>query len=751
DDEAFIRDSSDSSERAGEFQAGDGDLSAKGDFSATTTLAMLHQNGAETVTFESEVQDISRQAISGRTTAVVHPGEFYVALKPPKDMFVGKGVAIPVNVAAVEPSGKRRAGVAVKVDLIRRTWETVVESRGDAGGHYESKAVDKIVQSCAASTTAALASCSVTPPDPGFYVLHVSGRDPRGNAVASSSALYVVGDAADVGWSMQDASKLELITDKKSYEVGDTATILVKNPFKETEAIVTVERAGIYHQETRTLVGAMPTLRVPVNADLAPNAFVSVEIVRGRSKAPPAKGADVGAPTYRLGYAQLVVNPEARRLHVAVTANRADFKPGQEVEADIAVTDRGGKGVRSNVTFYAVDEGVLMLTDYRTPDPIPVFTAPRALNVFAIESRDDLARVFLTALGNTGADKGGEGGGGGMSVRQDFRTTAYFEPNLIAENGKAHVKFKLPDSLTTYRLMAVAAAEDDRFGFAESHVTTSRRLMARPEMPRFLRAGDSIDAGVVLTSKGMGAANVEVTASVDGIELRGDPKRVIALPANGSIEVRFPFVASRTGSAKFTFTAKSGSESDSVQVTRNIETPMSLEAVALYGETKGAVGEKLGDLKAMRDDVGGLEVKVASSALVGLDDGVEQLLEYPYGCTEQLTSRLIPFVAAASLGKDGAIKLPKNLPTIVNDAIAKIAKNQLEDGGFGYWPDSPRSIPWLTAYALWGLDQASKNGFEVPAGVLENARQSVHRDLANVGTYGWSLAEEAFELDVLAE
>jgi len=752
DDETFARDQPDSNPRAGEIQSGDGDLSAKGDFSATTALVMPHQSGAETVTLESEVQDLSRQAISGRASVVVHPGEFYVALKPPKDMFVTKGVAIPVQVAAIEPGGKRRSGVAVKVDLIRRSWQTVVESRGDAGGHYESKSVDTIAQSCTVSTTAALASCNVTPADPGYYVLHVSGRDARGNALASSSSLYVVGDAADVGWSMEDTAKLELITDKKSYEIGDTASILVKNPFKEAEAIITVERAGVYRQERRTLVGAMPTLKFPITAELAPNAFVSVEIVRGRSKAAPAKGADVGAPTFRLGYAQLVVNPEARRLHVAVTPNRADFRPGQEVEADIAVTDRTGKGVRSNVTFYAVDEGVLMLTDYKTPDPIPVFTAPRALNVFAIESRDDLARVFLTSLGNTGADKGGEGGGGGMSVRQDFRTTAYFEPNVIAENGKAHVKFKLPDSLTTFRLMAIAAAEDDRFGFAESHVTTSRKLMARPELPRFLRAGDSIDAGIVLSSKGMGATNVEVTAAVEGVELKGETKRVVALPANGSVEVRFPFVASRTGTAKFTFTAKAGAEGDSVQITRNVESPASLEAVALYGETKGAVGEKLGDLSAMRDDVGGLEIKVASSALVGLDDGVEQLLDYPYGCTEQLTSRLVPFVAAASLGKDGAIQLPKNLPTIVTDAIAKIVKNQLEDGGFGYWPDSRRSIPWLTAYTLWGLHESNERGFDVPSDVLENARAAVHRDLTNGKRIdAWDFAEEAFELDVLAE
>ncbi len=336
-----------SNEGAGEFQNGDGELTAKGDYVASTALAMPHQTGPETVTFESEVQDISRQSISGRTTAVVHPGEFYVALKPPKDFFVTKNTAISPQIAAIEPNGKKRGGVVVKIDLIKRGWQTVVESRGDAGGHYETHSIDTVVQSCNVTSTATLAGCSLTPSEAGYYIVHATGKDARGNPLASSSALYVVGDASNIGWAMEDSAKIELVTDKKSYEVGDTATVLVKNPFKESEAIITLERAGIYKQERQTLVGAMPTLHFPITADLAPNAFVSVEIVRGRSKAPVEKGADVGAPTFRIGYAQLTVNPEARRLHVLVTPKRLDFKPGEEVDADIAVTDRGGKGVRS--------------------------------------------------------------------------------------------------------------------------------------------------------------------------------------------------------------------------------------------------------------------------------------------------------------------------------------------------------------------------------------------------------------------
>src|SRR5690606_38679028 len=173
---------------------------------------------------------------------------------------------------------------------------------------------------------------------------------------------------------------------------------------------------------------------------------------------PPERGQDVGAPSYRIGYADIEVDPEARRLGVKVTPKKRDLRPGEEVDVDLLVSGRDGKGVRADVAFYAVDEGVLMLTGYRTPDPLPVSAARRPLSGVPLESRDDLARIVR--LGRApGVDKGDEGGGGGegLAAREDFRTTAFFQPSVVTgADGRAHVRFKLPDSLTTYRLMAVA-------------------------------------------------------------------------------------------------------------------------------------------------------------------------------------------------------------------------------------------------------------------------------------------------------
>lgn len=753
-DDEFASGSPEQSLRGGGLQGGRGALDGKGTFPGAVALSLPGQRGPETVSIEAEVEDVSRQTIAGRTSFVVHPGEFYVAMKPPAELFVEKGKPLRPDVVAVEPSGKRRAGVRVALELVRRSWHTVVESADEYGGHYVSKAVDTKVATCELVTSDKPATCDVPVVESGYFILRASAKDGRGNTVAASTGLYATGSSEVVAWAESDVSRVDLVTDKKAYEIGDTAKILVKNPFREAEALVTVERAGVYRKQRVALSGAMPVVSIPVTDDLAPNAFVSIHLVKGRTQAAPAKGVDVGAPAFRSGYATLAVNPEARRLKVAITPARRDLKPGEQVEADLVVTDRAGKGVKSDVTFYAVDEGVLMLTGYKTPDPIPAFTAPRPLAVLTADSRSDMAKIVrLAGMGEE--DKGGDGGGGGGgAAREDFRTTAYFNPKVATgADGKAHVSFKLPDSLTTYRLMAVVASETDRFGFGESQVVTSRPLMARPALPRFLRAGDVMDAGVVLTSKGLPEGDVEVTIAAQGASVEGADRRVVRVPAGGSVEARWKVAFAAAGSSKLTFRARGMGQSDDVAVAREVKAPLSLEAVALYGETAEAVAEKLADLKQIRGDVGGLDVRLASTALVGLDDGVQALVEYPYGCTEQLSSRLIPLVALSGIAKDYQIKVLENPRPIVDKAIAKILLNQRDDGGFGYWPDSRTTYPWLTAYATWALSQAKGAGYFVPEEVLTSAHAYLRRELPRLlsaRSSEWERASAVLIVDVLA-
>ena len=753
DDGAYQSGVPESAQRRYQIQTANAKLDAKGAATLAAPLTMPGQRGAEMVTCEADITDLSRQMISASTSAIVHPGEFYIALDGGADLFLKPGDAAKPRVLTVDPKGVKVTGVPVTLELVQRKW-TVAKQAVGGGFRTESTLVDHVAATCTVTTGADPASCALLPPGAGYYLLHATAIDRRKNPLASSVSIYVTGDVGETSWGDNDKQAVELVADRKSYEVGQTAHILVKSPFKTADALVTVERSGIYTQRRMTLSGPMPTIDVPVGGDLRPNAFVSVLLVRGRTKAAPEKTdkADVGAPAFRLGYAAIPVNPEARRLKIAMKPSKNELGPGDTVDIDLDVKDRSGKPARAEITLYAVDEGVLTLIGYKTPDPIPIFGAPRSLKVTTGESRTALARL-LNPFAALGLDKGLEGGGGDEGgVRKDFKASAYFNPSLITDAaGHAHASFKLPDNLTTFRIMAVAAAEDDRFGYAQDRVTVSRPLMARPAFPRFVRAGDTLDAGIVVTSKGLPKSKIDVTITADGLTLDGDANKSIDLDANSSAEVRFALKAPRVGVAKVRFKIKGGGAEDTVEITRTIKAPMVLEAVALYGDTTKASGEKLGDLSAIRDDVGGLDVSLASTALVGLNSGLEQLIQYPYGCTEQLVSRLVPLLPLRDLARDYHADLPKDLDPVIAKAITDILSHQRGDGGFGFWAESSEANPWVTAYALWGLSTAKRHKVVVPERAIADATSYLRRALPDMWKNQGLLASGPFILDVLAE
>jgi hypothetical protein len=740
-------------------------LDGKGSASSSVPLTFAKMHGAEVVVLETTIEDFTRQTVSATATAIVHPAEVYVGLKRPDDDFVPAGKPKRFEAAVAGIDGSKRAGAAVAFTLYQRNFTSSAEELGEGEVHQSYKAVDKEIMSCRGTTDAkGIAGCDLTFPEHGYYVVRATSADKKGNPVAASLPVYVWGDeGGDVSWGASDSKNLDLVADKRQYKVGDTAKVLVKNPFREAEAWVTVERAGVMKSWRQTIKGPMARIEVPITEETRPNAYVSVMLVRGRTTPDPkskTKGSPLDAPQFRLGYTNLEIDPESRRLAVQVTPTKkpdpakgktAEYGPGDEVDVDLAVL-AAGKGVESSVTFYAVDEGVLMLTGYKTPDPIPAFSRHRPTALVPHESREDLGSIF-TLKPPAGSDKGGDGGDGGGSVRGDFRATAFFAPTVLTgADGRAHVHFKLPDGLTTYRLMAVAASKDDRYGFGENQVITSRPLMARPALPRFLRAGDVFEAGVVVTAKGLPETQVTVKAEASGVKLDGDASRTVTVPANGSIEVRFPWTAGTVGKANFGFSVEGPNGlKDRVKLGRDVQVPTSIETVALEGETKDAGGERLGALEKARNDFGSLDVKLSSSALVGLDHGIEQLIEYPYGCTEQLTSRLLPLVALQDLTKAFGIALPPKADVEVDKAIGKIVARQRPSGGFSYWDDSPHVDPWVTGWALLGLDAAKKAGHAVPDNVLADAQRFLRSELsAGRGRHLEDLPEQVFFADVLA-
>jgi uncharacterized protein YfaS (alpha-2-macroglobulin family) len=741
---------------SGMLGEGKAKLDAQGQWSLSAPLKVPSQQGPVNVRFETSVTDVSRKTLSGSALTLVHPASFYVGIRRPQDWFVDAPGTVSPQIAAFSTTGQRVSGKSVSLELIHRRWSSV-KQQWEGGYRQVYQRVDDVVGRCTVTTATTDQTCSLNLTEGGSYLIRAKGKDEAGRTVQASQEFYAIGGGR-VAWrdDAQNAT-MDIVPNKKVYRVGETARVLVKSPFTRGEALVTVERAGIIERRKVTLAGGTPVVEVPITDQMRPNAYVSVHLVKTRdAKAAPAV---VGDELYRIGYAELKVDSSDRVLQVSVTPKAAEVKPGAAVEVDVLVRDANGKPKPAEVTFYAVDEGVLMLTGYRTPDPAQRFTQARPLQVATVETRADLARIF-DPQGLQGSEKGAEGGGGGGDARGDFKQSAYFNPSLVTdEQGRARVKFQAPDNLTTFRLLAVAVSKDDRYGNGQSKVTVNKPLMARPALPRFLRAGDKFEAAVAVSTKGATSTTVDVSLEVGpGLVVRDDKTKQVRVTKEGTQEVRFKVEAEKTGATHVQFTVAGANERDVVRLTRTIQSPAQLEAVAAYGETKDADGQRLGKLEDVRRDVGGLDVVLSSSRLVGLDGSMEHLAEYPYLCSEQLSSRLLPLLPLRDLAKEFGFKAPADAKTFAATTVRSLIERQQSDGGFGFWPESNRSHPYVSAYALWTLKLAQRHGVTVSDHVfnrgisyLRNTLNKSDEDIDSSYEYGLSRDLQAFYAYVLAE
>jgi hypothetical protein len=592
---------------------------------------------------------------------------------------------------------------------------------------FESRRVETAVASQAVTRGADVVPVRFEVADGGEYLLRATARDRRGTPIAAGTTFYVFG-VGFTPWRMDRENRIDLVAERERFRPGETARVLVKSPWERATALVTVERAGVLETRVVELTGTMPVLEVPVREEHTPNVFVSVVLLRGRVAAPAdAELIDPGRPAYRVGYCELAVPPLGRRLDVAVTLPRREARPGEQASATVRVRGADGTPRRAAVTVWAVDAGVLELTGYATPDLIETFYARRGLGVSTAESRTRL--VGRRSYGTKG-DRAGGGGGleaVGAEIRRDFRALAFWRGDLVTDAyGEGTVTFTLPDSLTTYRLMAVALAGAEEFGAGEAELLVTKPLGLEPALPRFLRPDDRARAGVVVRNRTARAREVEVRVDLgaDGpVRLRGGATRTVTVPAGGAGEVGFGLIGARPGEATLRFTAASGEERDAIEVTLPVRAVAATERTATFFAVAGSGREAIAVPADVEPGSGGLEVSVASSVVAGAVPGIDFLLAYPHECAEQVASRVLGVTAARRLGPGFAGQAPdgRSPEQVIDDGVARLTACQRGDGGFGFWPGGGPGDPALSAHVAWALAAARDGGAAVPARVLDGA------------------------------
>jgi uncharacterized protein YfaS (alpha-2-macroglobulin family) len=673
---------------------------AQGQFS--TSVVTTTSDQPFRYTFEAEVEDVSRQRIANRASVEVHPASFYVGLDH-ADYFVNPATGTSVGIVAADLTGQPVTGTVVTLTLARVQWNSVRIAEGDGFYRWESNRVDTPAGTWTVTTAADPVRVTVPVPEGGNYVLRATATDAAGRQTATEKSFYSAGEGY-TAWQRFDHNRITLTPEQQTWKPGDRARIMIESPWESATALLTVEREGIRSHRRFALTSTQQTIEVPITEADIPNVYVSVLLVRGRTSTDfGADGSDPGKPAFRLGYVQLKVEDATKRLGIDVTADRAEYRPANTATVSLAVTDAASAPVRSEVTLWAVDYGVLSLTDYQAPDVLKSVYLEKALQVVTGDSRQRI--VSRRVLTPKGADAGG--GGGGANVRQDFRPLAFWLGSVVTgADGRATTSVTLPESLTTYRIMAVAGDAASRFGSGSAEITISKPVTLLGTYPRFLRPNDAASFGAVVTNTLATSGEAVVTIrSLDPtlVELTGPTTQRVTVGPGGSADVRFAATARRLGNARVQVSVTMGEQTDAFEASVPVLAAAPSETVAAFAQTSSTWTQPVAMPAGLVPTAGGLTVDWASTALVGLGGGVNYLASYPYQCAEQKASAAFAFLLSADLGNAFSVGsvAPAEYRTRAQQLLQELPSFQCGDGGFGLWPGtSCFSSPYLTAYIL---------------------------------------------------
>jgi len=697
--------------------SGSGKLNDMGEYQVKSRLSAEDIYAPSMIYLEGIVTAPNMTTIAGEQNWLALNAKFLIGLKTAKYLYV-QGDTVKLNVITVDPSGKKLSGKKVKVEVFKSEWKSIKKAR--LGGRYEwvSELTETKVEEKKTDVRPDSAVVPLVLESPGYYYARATGTDSKRRQTVTKLDFYVAGKGA-AGWEMRDDDIIELVADKDSYRIGDTAYVLVKSPYDSAHCLVTVERELVIDKFRRYLQGNADYIKIPIKKDYLPNVYVCVTLLRGRVKDNgwnEETDQDLGKPQFKIGYINLTVSAEEKQLRILAEPDKNEFRPRDTVSVEVTVRDHKNRpAANAEVALFVVDLGVLNLIAYRTPDPFRRFYGSRPLSVRTVESRVNI--LGERSYGEKGEERGGGGAyEEGISYRERFISTAFYTADLRTDKrGKVKVSFELPDNLTKFRIMAVAQTKESQFGSTDSTLTVTLPFMITPSIPRFARVGDEFRAGVMLHNRTDKSEKARVMCRAEGIESLEASEREISLAANSSKEVLFKFRAHNAGEAKFEFNSRMGKETDALRLKIPVSAPPLSEAVATFASTPDSAVEAIVVPSQVYEGIGGLEITLSPTILAGIDQELKFLVDYPYYCLEQLMSKVLPLIVGEKIINEfGLSRIRGNaLRDTVQSILDMVSAYQRSNGGFVYFKESEYACPYLSAYTLYVLHRAQGAGYRV--------------------------------------
>ncbi|HOI73805.1 MAG TPA: MG2 domain-containing protein [Syntrophales bacterium] len=662
---------------------------------------------------EMEFRDPNGEVQTAATNIPLYPSRRLVGIQP--ESWAASRENLRYRVAVVDLKGRAVPGAEVSVDVYtRKVLSHRVRLVGGFYAYRSSVEITKVGRHCSGRTDKnGRLGCEGPVSQSGSLILAARTADEQGNAALSRRTVWVAGKE-DWWFETGNDDRMDVLPERRSYEPGETARFQVRMPFRKATVLVTAEREGVLDAFTRTLSGKGPVLEVPVREHWSPNVFVTVLAVRGRTGTPaPTALFDAGKPAWRFGIGEIQVGWKAHELKVQVLPDREAYRIRERANVKIRVSRADGQPLPkgAEVAVAAVDKGLLQLLGNDSWKLLEAMMSRRPCEVTT-----STAQSMVLGKRHFGLKAMPHGGGGGRQItRELFDTLLFWNGRVVLdERGEAAVTIPLNDSLTAFRIAAVALAGSDLFGTGGADIRTTQDLMVLSGLPPLVREGDRFDAAFTLRNTTERSMDVEAVLTAEGLRERPAPQR-ITLPAGSARDIAWSIsvpAGIRTLQYELTAREAGGAVEDRLKVRQQVVEAVPVRAFQgtleqLRPEARVPV-EKPADALAGR---GGLEVSLRPKLGQGLAGVRDYMERYPYGCLEQRVSR------AVVLGD-------RNLwQSIVNTLPSYLDA----DGLLKYFPGMVLGSDVLTSYVLSVTHEA---GLSLPEDVKERVSRGLGAFLA---------------------
>lgn len=624
------------------------------------------------------------------------------------DYYMKTRSTIKIPFVAVDKDDKLINGAPAKVEIIKHEYETVIERSGTYY-KYRSNKVEKLLSTHNITVTGTTTSVSYTPELSGQYEVRI--KLPNASTYVSRYFYaYGWGNTQSNSFEVNTEGNINIVADKENYNVGEDANIIFTAPFNG-KLLVTVERNKVYEYYYLDTDKKSASLKLKINNTHLPNIYITATLFR------PADNSELPL-TVAHGITNLKVDNPSKKLNVAVTHEK-NSRSNKKQTISIKTAPN------AELTVAVVDEGILQIKNFQTPDPYNWFYQSHALSVLSYDLYAYLyPEIYLKKLLSGGDGYDLEGRLNPMTANR-VKLVSYWSGIIKSDaNGKAKFDIDIPQFSGDLRVMVVAY-KNDLFGSSETHMKVADPIVVTTSLPRFLSPGDTITVPVTLANTTGKNTSGNVNISVEGpIKIAGNTTQDFSANANKESRAEFKIVATnQTGNAKVKVVVSAMNEKFMEEIEIPVRPPASLQKYNGSGFADAGKTSEINISNNLEPQSAKAKLVLSTSPLVQFADDLDYLINYPHGCVEQITSSVFPQIYYSDLIKTIYGKENKDLNPSYNvqEGIRILESMQMYNGALMYWPGGGYESWWGTIYATHFMMEAKKAGFDVDEKVLNKS------------------------------